>query len=68
MPLLRSILHGFGFTIGARAAEAQAERGRTVQVEQVGTSTVVRAPAFFDTKQPMAVTAIGAARIVRIAR
>jgi hypothetical protein len=28
----------------------------------------VRAPAFFDTKQAMAVTAIGAARIVRIAR
>ena len=40
----------------------------TVQVEQLGTSTVVRAPAFFDTKQAMAVTAIGAARIVRIAR
>lgn len=40
----------------------------TVQVEQAGTSTVVRAPAFFDTKQAMAVTAIGAARIVRIAR
>jgi CRP-like cAMP-binding protein len=40
----------------------------TVQVEQVGTSTVVRAPAFFDAKQAMAVTAIGAARIVRIAR
>jgi hypothetical protein len=39
-----------------------------VQVEQAGTSTVVRAPAFFDTKQAMAVTAIGAARIVRIAR
>jgi hypothetical protein len=39
-----------------------------VQVEQAGTSTVVRAPAFFDTKQPMAVTANGAARIVRIAR
>lgn len=39
-----------------------------VQVEQAGTSTVVRAPAFFDTKQAMAVTANGAARIVRIAR
>lgn len=39
-----------------------------VQVEQAGTSTVVRAPAFFDTKQAMAVTAHGAARIVRIAR
>jgi CRP-like cAMP-binding protein len=39
-----------------------------VQVEQAGTSTVVRAPAFFDTKQAMAVTAAGAARIVRIAR
>jgi CRP-like cAMP-binding protein len=39
-----------------------------VQVEQAGTSTVVRAPAFFDTKQAMAVTATGAARIVRIAR
>jgi CRP-like cAMP-binding protein len=39
-----------------------------VQVEQAGTSTVVRAPAFFDTKQAMAVTASGAARIVRIAR
>jgi CRP-like cAMP-binding protein len=40
----------------------------SVQVEQAGTSTVVRAPAFFDTKQAMAVTANGAARIVRIAR
>lgn len=40
----------------------------TVQVEQAGTSTVVRAPAFFDTKQAMAVTASGAARIVCIAR
>ncbi|WP_284617632.1 cyclic nucleotide-binding domain-containing protein [Aquabacterium humicola] len=40
----------------------------TVQVEQAGTSTVVRAPAFFDTTQAMAVTASGAARIVRIAR
>jgi hypothetical protein len=39
-----------------------------VQVEQAGTSTVVRAPAFFDTKQAMAVTANGAARIVHIAR
>jgi len=39
-----------------------------VQVEQAGTSTVVRAPALFDTKQAMAVTAMGAARIVRIAR
>jgi CRP-like cAMP-binding protein len=39
-----------------------------VQVEQGGTSTVVRAPALFDTKQAMAVTANGAARIVRIAR
>ncbi len=39
-----------------------------VQVEQAGTSTVVRAPAFFDTRQPMAVTANGAVRIVRIAR
>lgn len=40
----------------------------SVQVEQAGTATVVRAPAFFDTKQAMAVTASGAARIVRIAR
>jgi signal-transduction protein with cAMP-binding, CBS, and nucleotidyltransferase domain len=40
----------------------------SVQVEQAGTSTVVRAPAFFETKQAMAVTANGAARIVRIAR
>lgn len=39
-----------------------------VQVEQAGTSTVVRAPALFDTKQAMAVTANGAARIVCIAR
>ena len=39
-----------------------------VQVEQAGTSTVVRAPAFFDARQAMAVTANGAARIVRIAR
>jgi CRP-like cAMP-binding protein len=38
----------------------------SVQVEQAGTSTVVRAPALFDTKQAMAVTASGAARIVRI--
>jgi hypothetical protein len=38
----------------------------SVQVEQAGTSTVVRAPAFFDTKQAMAVTATGPARIVRI--
>ena len=40
----------------------------TVQVAQGGTSTVVRAPALFDTKQAMAVTAVGAARIVCIAR
>jgi CRP-like cAMP-binding protein len=40
----------------------------SVQVEQAGTSTVVRAPALFDTKQAMGVTASGAARIVRIAR
>ena len=40
----------------------------SVQVEQAGTSTVVRGPAFFDTKQAMAVTANGAARIVCIAR
>jgi hypothetical protein len=40
----------------------------SVQVEQAGTSTVVRAPALFDTKQAMAVTASGAARIVRMAR
>ena len=40
----------------------------SVQVEQAGTSTVVRAPALFDTKQAMAVTASGAARIVCIAR
>jgi CRP-like cAMP-binding protein len=40
----------------------------SVQVEQAGTSTVVRAPAFFDTRQAMAVTANGAARIVVIAR
>jgi hypothetical protein len=39
-----------------------------VQVEQAGTSTVVRAPAFFDTKHAMTVTANGAARIVRILR
>ncbi|VTU13690.1 Crp/Fnr family transcriptional regulator [Variovorax sp. RA8] len=39
-----------------------------VQVEQAGTSTIVRAPALFDTKQAMAVTANGAARIVCIAR
>jgi hypothetical protein len=37
-----------------------------VQVEQAGTSTVVRAPALFDAKQALAVTASGAARIVRI--
>jgi hypothetical protein len=40
----------------------------SVQVEQSGTSTVVRAPALFDTNQAMAVTANSAARIVRIAR
>lgn len=40
----------------------------SVQVEQAGIASVVRAPAFFDTKQAMAVTANGAARIVRIAR
>jgi CRP-like cAMP-binding protein len=40
----------------------------SVQVEQAGTSTVVRAPALFDTNQAMAVTASGPARIVRIAR
>jgi hypothetical protein len=39
-----------------------------VQVEQAGISTVVRAPAFFDTKQTMTVTANGAAHIVRIVR
>jgi hypothetical protein len=38
----------------------------SVQVEQAGTSTVVRAPALFETQQAMAVTASGAARIVRI--
>jgi CRP-like cAMP-binding protein len=38
----------------------------TVQVEQAGTSTVVRAPAFFDARQAMSVTASGAARIVLI--
>ena len=40
----------------------------SVQVHDGGASTVVRAPAFFDTKHPMTVTATGAARIVRIAR
>jgi CRP-like cAMP-binding protein len=39
-----------------------------VQVEQSGTSTVVRAPALFDTRQALAVIASSAARIVRIAR
>ena len=38
----------------------------SVQVEQAGTSTVVRAPAFFDTAQALSVTASGAARIVLI--
>ena len=40
----------------------------SVQVEQAGTATVVRAPAFFDTRQAMAVVARGAARVVCIAR
>ncbi len=37
-----------------------------VRVEQSGASTVARAPALFDTKQVLAVTANSAARIVRI--